>query len=86
VYNKNLTLRHLIAENIQRRSIYSIIKRSEYLPIKRKAGSGQITKKMEKRRVNQVVKSCVLDDESYFTVGHNTMRINQMVITSPDLT
>ena len=62
-YNENKalgkihTVKHFMAENVPRRTIYSIIKRSEYLTIKRKPGSGRIAKKMEKRKVNQLVKS-----------------------------
>ena len=50
------TVCYFMAEGIPRRTIYSIIKRSTYLPAKRKCGSGFNAEKMKKKQVNQLKK------------------------------
>ena len=42
---KMYTVRHFMAEQIPKRTIYSILQRSEHFPAKRKQGSGRIANK-----------------------------------------
>jgi transposase len=62
-FNKNkklgkmFTVRHFMAENVPRSTIYDILKRSEYFPPERKQGSGQTPQKMTKVQLNKLKKA-----------------------------
>ncbi len=54
---KIYTVNHFMAEKVPRRTIYSILQRSEHSPVQRKSGSGRKAKKMNKRQVNKLKKA-----------------------------
>ena len=54
---KMYTVRHFVAEKVTRRTIYSILERSQHFPAQRALGSDTIAKKMSKRQVNKLKRS-----------------------------
>jgi hypothetical protein len=54
---KMFTVRHFMAEQVPRSTIYNILKRSEYFSTERKQGSGPIAKKITKVQLNKLKKA-----------------------------
>jgi predicted DNA-binding protein (UPF0251 family) len=57
LFGKVFTVRHFMAEQVPRRTIYNILERSEYFRPERKQGSGKTPQKMTKVQLNKLKKA-----------------------------